>query len=118
MTKILYYFLVPYPPDDRALWTGGHHLLLLLAIQHLDTDVSARGLTSDNGDTDHAPGQATVQDIIQGVNGGLVSRKREEGLEGARVGGGDQETVEDPEGKHDPVGVSTARVPMPSVALT
>ena len=75
-------------------------------------------LTSDNGDTDHAPGQATVQDIPQGVNGGLVNRQREEGLEGAGVGGGDQEAVEDPDGEHNAGGVSAARVPMPSIALT
>ena len=83
-----------------------------------DTEFGTRGQTSDTGHTDHAPGQAAVQDIPQGVNGGLVDGQREEGLEGTGVGGGDQEAVEDPDGEHDAGGVSAARVPVPSVALT
>ena len=81
-------------------------------------ELSTRGQTSDTGDTDHAPGQAAVQHITQGVDGGLVDRQREEGLEGARVGGGDQEAVEDPDCEHDAGGVGASRVTMPSVALT
>ena len=65
----------------------------------------------------HAPGQAAVQHVLEVVDGRLVDGQGEEGLEGAAVGGRDDDAVEDPHREHRAGRVRAAGVAVPRVAL-
>ena len=66
----------------------------------------------------HAPGETTVNDILQIINGSLVHWQSEECFQTAAVRCRQDEAVQDPYSKHYSRGISSRRVSVSGVALS